>query len=80
MRMPSVTTRILVAGPATDSCRTLWPIVAPGLSPRVAAMRRAAIRAASRRGSSITMERPASQGSSSSAGGTRVVLPAPGGA
>ena len=43
-------------------------------------MCRAAARAASRRGSSITMRRPASHGSSSSASGTRVVLPAPGGA
>ena len=39
-----------------------------------------AARAASRRGSSMTMRRPASHGSSSRASGTRVVLPAPGGA
>ena len=43
-------------------------------------MRRAAARAASRRGSSITMRCDASQVSSSRASGTRVVLPAPGGA
>jgi hypothetical protein len=40
----------------------------------------AAARAASRRGSSMTMRRPPSHASSSSASGTRVVLPAPGGA
>ena len=43
-------------------------------------MRRAAARAASRRGSCMTILRPASHGASSSASGTRVVLPAPGGA
>lgn len=43
-------------------------------------MRRAAARAASRRGSSTTMRRSASQGSSRRRGGTRVVFPAPGGA
>ena len=43
-------------------------------------MRRAAARAASRRGSCITILRPASHGASSRASGTRVVLPAPGGA
>src|SRR5205823_15078441 len=45
-----------------------------------AAMRRAAARVARRRGSSMTIRRPASHASSSSASGTRVVLPAPGGA
>ncbi len=39
-----------------------------------------AARAAGRRGSSMRMRWPASQGSSSRASGTRVVLPAPGGA
>ena len=43
-------------------------------------MNPAAARAATRRGSSNTSLRPASHGSSSSASGTRVVLPAPGGA
>ena len=43
-------------------------------------MRCAAARAARRRGSSITMRRSAHQGASASASGTRVVLPAPGGA
>ncbi len=41
---------------------------------------RAAARAASRRGSSMTILPPPSQGASSSASGTSVVLPAPGGA
>lgn len=43
-------------------------------------MRCAAARAARRRGSSITILRPPSHGSSSSARGTTVVFPAPGGA
>ncbi|EGO62333.1 hypothetical protein ALO_19202 [Acetonema longum DSM 6540] len=43
-------------------------------------MYRAAARAARRRGSSIRIRRPASQGVSKRAKGTRVVLPAPGGA
>ncbi len=43
-------------------------------------MRRAAARAASRRGSCITILPLPSQGASSRASGTRVVLPAPGGA
>ena len=43
-------------------------------------MRAAAARAASRRGSSTTILPVAAKGSSSSASGTRVVLPAPGGA
>ena len=43
-------------------------------------MRVATARAASRRGSSITMFRPVSQGASSSASGTPVLLHAPGGA
>ena len=49
-------------------------------SPSRSAIRAAAARAASRRGSSNRMVWPASQGSSSSASGTRVVFPAPGGA
>src|SRR5688500_16489916 len=43
-------------------------------------MNPAAARAATRRGSSITILRPSSQGASSKASGTCVVLPAPGGA
>src|SRR5690606_2139891 len=43
-------------------------------------MNAAALRAATRRGSSITIRRPCSHGAPSSASGTWVVLPAPGGA
>ena len=43
-------------------------------------MRSALARAAIRRGSSMMIFLPFSQGASSSASGTRVVLPAPGGA
>src|SRR5512142_1327956 len=43
-------------------------------------MRSAAARVAMRRGSSMTMDRAPSQEAPSSAGGTSVVLPAPGGA
>src|SRR3981189_3406236 len=43
-------------------------------------MRSAAARAAIRRGSSTRIVRPCAQGSSASTSGTRVVLPAPGGA
>lgn len=52
----------------------------PTFSPSSLARRSAAARAASRRGSSIRMVCPASQVSCNSANGTRVVLPAPGGA
>ena len=50
------------------------------VSPSVAAMRSAAARAASRRGSSTRIFLSAAHGSSISTSGTRVVLPAPGGA
>src|SRR5690349_11451783 len=43
-------------------------------------MKRAAARAARRRGSSMMSLRPLAQGASKRAGGTRVVLPAPGAA
>src|SRR6185312_9321742 len=56
------------------------PTRSPTCSPNSAAMKRAAERAASRRGSSMTSLRPWAQGASSRAGGTRVVLPAPGAA
>ena len=57
--------------------------VADGAPDRLAkqeAMRAAAARVASRRGSSISMRPSPRQGVSSSASGTMVVLPAPGGA
>ena len=60
--------------------RTRKPTVSPTGSPSVEAMRAAAARAASRRGSSTRIFLSFAHGSSSSTSGTRVVLPAPGGA
>ncbi len=74
---PSVTYRSRVRGPVASSNRTWYPTVSPGRSPSSCATRRAAVRAASRRGSSTTTS-PGTR--SSRAGGTRVVLPAPAGA
>src|SRR5207253_8359989 len=54
--------------------------VSPTFSPSSLASLSAAARAASRRGSSIKMVWPANHGSFNKAKGTRVVLPAPGGA
>ena len=80
MKMPSVITSMRVAAETFEPNRTRRPTVRPTSSPNVDAMRAAAARAASRRGSKIRILRPSSHGSSSSASGTRVVLPAPGGA
>ena len=77
---PSVTTSMRVAGPLSVSPRTRKPTSSPTWPPLSTAIRRAAARAASRRGSSITIRCWAAQRSSSSASGTVVVLPAPGGA
>ena len=77
---PSVTTSIRVRFETRLCSRTRRPIVSPTFSPSVAAMRAAAARAARRRGSSRMRRLPFAQGSSSSASGARVVLPAPGGA
>src|SRR4249920_143361 len=63
-----------------DPKRTRKPTVPPTCSPNVDAIRSAAARAASRRGSSTRIFLPFAHGSSSSTSGTRVVLPAPGGA
>ena len=60
--------------------RTRRPTVSPTCSLSVEAMRLAAARAASRRGSSTRIFLSFAHGSSSSTSGTRVVLPAPGGA
>ena len=75
VRMPSVTTSIRVparpgARPGCGSRRCRRPP-----RPAATAMRRAAARVASRRGSSMTMRAPASHGSSRSRSGTTVVLP-----
>src|SRR5216684_8077001 len=77
---PSVITSMRVFRDTRESKRTRRPTVSPIFSPSVHAMRAAAARAASRRGSSTRILRPAAHGSSSSANGARVVLPAPGGA
>ena len=77
---PVVTTSMRVAEETALSSRVRKPTVRPTGSPIRLAMRLAAARAASLRGSSIRM-RPRSIGAaSSSASGTQVVLPAPGGA
>ena len=61
--------------------RTRKPTVSPTRSPSVFAIRSAAARAASRRGSSTRMRRlSCAHSSPASTSGTRVVLPAPGGA
>ncbi|CAB4612468.1 unannotated protein [freshwater metagenome] len=80
VRIPSVTTSMRVLLPIFRSSRVWYPTVSPGFSPSMCAIRCAAARAASLRGSSITMRRPRIHGSCSSRKGTRVVLPAPGGA
>jgi len=77
---PSVTTSIRVRLDTRLCSRTRRPTVSPTFSPKVAAIRAAAARAARRRGSSRMNRLPFAQGSSRSASGTRVVLPAPGGA
>ena len=77
---PSVTTSMRVRFETRLCSRTRRPIVSPTFSPKVAAMRAAAARAARRRGSSRMRRLPLAQGSSRSASGARVVLPAPGGA
>ena len=77
---PSVTTSMRVFGPDFDTMRARKPIRSPTASDNECAMRSAAARAAMRRGSSTRILRPCSQPSSIRARGTRVVLPAPGGA
>ena len=79
-RMPSVTTSTRVFGPTLLSKRIRYPMVSPTLSPNSLARRSAAARAARRLGSSIKMVWVPSHASFNSARGTRVVLPAPGGA
>jgi hypothetical protein len=62
------------------SKRTEYPTIPPTASPNFDAIKAAAPRAASRRGSSIRIFFPSSHGASSKAGGTQVVFPDPGGA
>ena len=80
MNTPSVTTSIRVKRESLEPNRSRKPNVSPTCSRKVAAMRAAAARAASRRGSSSRIFFAAAQGSAASTSGTRVVLPAPGGA
>src|SRR5690348_15783813 len=80
VKTPSVTTSMRVRREIFDPNRTRYPTVSPALSPSVRAMRSAAARAAIRRGSSTRILRPFAQACSASTSGTRVVLPAPGGA
>jgi hypothetical protein len=75
VRIPSVAMRSRVEASYCRSNRTCQPTSRPTVQPCSAAMRRAMARAATRRGCS-TMTGPSGR----SAGGTRVVLPAPGGA
>ena len=80
VRIPSVRTSMRVVAPIFRSSRVWYPTVSPTFSPSMNAMRCAAARAARRRGSSITILRPATQFSCMRRSGTSVVLPAPGGA
>ena len=77
---PSVITSMRVAGPVLDASRARNPIMPPSLSPTVLDMRSAAPRAAMRRGSRTRILPPSSHDAFNKARGTRVVLPAPGGA
>ncbi len=79
-RMPSVTTSMRVRAETLVSTRVRKPTVVPTGSPRDFDMNRAAARAARRRGSSTRSFFSPRQSAFSSASGTRVVLPAPGGA
>ena len=76
-RTPVVTTSIRVVGPERRSPRTAYPTVWPTGSPSRPASRLAAARAAIRRGC-VTTTRPVTR--AATAGGTREVLPVPGGA
>ena len=91
-----VTNSILVEGPRVDSPRTVWAATCPGRVPVSWHRRRAAARAAIRRGW-VTITRPvlpsfgwapfgraspaaSVAGRAATRGGTKVVLPVPGGA
>ena len=80
VKMPSVTTSIRVLRETLDPNRIRRPTELPTRSPSVCAMRSAAARAASRRGSRTRIRRPFAHASWARTSGTRVVLPAPGGA
>jgi len=81
VKTPSVMISIRVRLETFETYRTRKPTVSPTRSPSVCAMRSAAARAASRRGSSTRMRRAFwAHASPMRTSGTRVVLPAPGGA
>ncbi len=80
VKMPSVTTSTRVRADTFEPKRTLRPTRPPTSSPRVLAIRSATARAAMRRGSSTRILPVPDQDSSISTSGTRVDLPAPGGA
>ena len=81
VKTPSVMISIRVRLEIFEPNRTRNPTVSPTRSPSVCAMRSAAVRAASRRGSRTKIRRAfCAQSSRASTNGTRVVLPAPGGA
>jgi hypothetical protein len=77
---PSVRTSMRVLADTFEPKRTRKPTASPVRSPKVFAMRSAAARAAIRRGSRTRIFRSFAHGSSANTSGTRVVLPAPGGA
>ena len=78
VKTPSVTTSIRLFGPDFETIRARSRIRSPTSSDRECAMRSAAARGATRRGSSTRMSRTLKPASVHR--GTRVVLPAPGGA
>src|SRR5436190_1968992 len=80
VKIPSVITSMRVLRDTFEPKRTRKPTVSPTLSCKVAAIRSAAARAARRRGSSTRIFLSAAHSASISHSGTRVVLPAPGGA
>ncbi len=80
VKMPSVTTSTRVRADTFEPKRTLRPTRPPTSSPSVLAIRSATARAAMRRGSSTRILPVPDQDSSISTSGTRVDLPAPGGA
>jgi hypothetical protein len=80
VKMPSVITSMRVRDDTFEPKRTRRPTVSPTRSLRLAAIRSAAVRAASLLGSSTRIFLSAAHSASASHNGTRVVLPAPGGA
>src|SRR5271155_2938615 len=80
VKIPSVMISMRVLRDTFEPNRTRRPTISPTRSRSVFAMRSAAARAASLRGSSTRMRRSLTQSSLARTSGTLVVLPAPGGA